>query len=61
MPYPGTYRKCPECGSKHYKRGRSLDIDYIHDPPNPVRRVENPCNMPWVFECLECGYVESEW
>ena len=57
----GTHRKCPECGSRHYQRGRTIDIEYIHDPPKPVRRMVETHSMPWKFTCLECGYEEFEW
>ncbi len=58
---PRTYRKCPECGSRHYKRGHTIDVDYIHDPPKPVQRIVDDTNMPWIFKCLDCGYEEPDW
>ena len=61
MTHAGTYKRCPECGSRHYQRGKTIDVDYIHDPPKPVKIVVDRSNMPWVFKCLKCGYVESEW
>ena len=60
IPHPGTYQKCPQCGSRHYVRGRTIDIEYTHEPPKPVRREMLTGHMPWVFKCLDCDYEEAE-
>jgi hypothetical protein len=47
-----TYRKCPKCGSIHYKRSHGTDVEYIHEEDGTVKRRFNDLGgMPWFFDC----------
>ena len=54
------YRKCPECGSRHYTRTRA----YIHYRTfKDGKRISIDSRVSTDmgnFTCEECGYVEGE-
>ena len=54
-----TWTKCPQCCSSNYKRSITLDRVITHKDGKVTTSYENP-GMPWLFECLNCEFGESE-
>jgi len=55
-----TWKKCPKCGSHNYKRSRTVDRVITHKDGKVTTSYTNPV-MPWLFECLSCGFGEFEY
>lgn len=55
------YRQCPKCGSKNYDRSQTQDVTYHHRRGQPTARRVYKVDMPWWFECMDCGYKENSY
>lgn len=55
------YSQCPKCGSCHWKKTVDVGLTILSDKFGyKKRRVDHDGGMPWFFDCLECGYSESD-
>lgn len=53
-------RKCPACGSRNYKRSKTVDLEITHKSGKVYRQIYHDGVYSWFFECLNCGYKEEE-
>ena len=49
------WRKCPQCGSKEFITGRTVDIEYHHYPGKKIVKTVSS-DYPFTFDCLKCGF-----
>jgi len=53
------WKKCPNCGSKHFATGRTFDVTYYHHPGRKIERVTSS-DYPLTFQCMDCNYNEIQ-